>query len=106
MNTTHWHFDLHPNVTNTDKIVRYVAGALLIGAILVVAPAPVGWVALLPLIAIPVVISAIIGWDPIYALFQKLPIPRLSSFKKIRTIKDQRLLTHKVMEPPVAHKAA
>ncbi|MEJ2652634.1 MAG: DUF2892 domain-containing protein [Gammaproteobacteria bacterium] len=77
MNAGKLTFYHHPNVGNVDKIVRYVVGAALIGSILVVAPNQVSWIVLLPLMAIPIVISAIIGWDPIYALFQKLPIPRL-----------------------------
>ena len=80
MNTDKLHFDLNPNVGNVDKLARYAVGATLIGAILVVAPLQVGWIVFLPLIAIPIVISAIIGWDPIYALFQKLPTPQLISF--------------------------
>jgi hypothetical protein len=73
LNTANWHFDLSPNIGNIDTIARYTAGATLIGVLLVAAPTPVGWISLLPLIAIPLVVSAIIGWDPLYALFQKQP---------------------------------
>jgi Inner membrane protein YgaP-like, transmembrane domain len=74
MNTTaKLHYFHHPNIGNVDKLVRYFVGGVLIGSILIVAPTQVGWMALLPLMAIPIVISAIIGWDPIYALFQKQP---------------------------------
>lgn len=72
MSTVKWHYDASPNVGNVDKIVRYVVGITLIAAIFV-SSTPITWIALLPLVAIPVVISAITGWDPIYALFQKLP---------------------------------
>lgn len=71
MNTTHWHFDINPNVGNIDRLVRYVACAALIGTVLVLTPTPAGWTNLLLLTAIPIVISAIVGWDPVYALFQK-----------------------------------
>ena len=81
MNTAKLTFYHHPNVGNVDKLVRYGVGAALIGSILVVAPILIGWIALFPLIAIPIVISAIIGWDPIYALFHKMPTPRLISFE-------------------------
>lgn len=84
MTTTHWHFDLHPNISNRDKVVRYAVGAIAIGAVLATAPANVGWAVLLPLLAIPMVISAIIGWDPVYALFQKLPTDRLAILKAKR----------------------
>lgn len=72
MSTVKWHYDASPNVGNVDKIVRYVVGITLIAAIFV-SSTPITWISLLPLFAIPVVISAITGWDPIYALFQKLP---------------------------------
>ena len=65
MNAGKLTFYHHPNVGNVDKIVRYVVGAALIGSILVVAPNQVGWIVLLPLMAIPIVISAIIRWDTI-----------------------------------------
>ena len=84
MTTTPWHFDLHPNMGNVDKGFRYVTATALIGVVLATAPANVGWGALLPLIAIPLVISAIVGWDPVYALFQKLPTARLALLKAKR----------------------
>jgi len=84
MTTTHWHFDLHPNVGNVDKVVRYITATALIGVVLATAPANIGWGVLLPLVAIPIVISAIIGWDPVYALFQKLPTDRLALLKAKR----------------------
>ncbi|MBI3772883.1 MAG: DUF2892 domain-containing protein [Gammaproteobacteria bacterium] len=80
MNTGKLHFDLNQNMANIDKVARYVVGAALIGAIFVIVPAQASLLVLLPLIAIPIVISAIIGWDPIYALFQKLPIPKRLPF--------------------------
>jgi len=73
MNTTTSNFGHHPNVGNVDKVVRYVIGATLIGITLAITPANMGWTVLLALISIPVFISAIIGWDPLYALFQKQP---------------------------------
>jgi hypothetical protein len=77
MNTHIWQFDLNPNVGAFDKICRYAVGVGLLGVTLAVAPTPIGWVVVLPLVAIPILISAIIGWDPMYAMFQKLPIPKL-----------------------------
>jgi len=76
------HFNLSPNIGIIDKSIRYVVGASLIGVILIATPTPVGWLVLLPLIAIPILISAISGWDPIYALLQKRPTPRFSFFNK------------------------
>ena len=77
-----WHFSLSPNIGIIDKSVRYVVGAALIGVMLMATPTPVGWLVLLPLVAIPIVISAISGWDPIYALLQKRPTSRFSFFNK------------------------
>lgn len=75
MNTTKWHFDFYPNVGEVDKYVRYGIGALLIGSVLVLAPSPMGWDVLMPILAIPIVSSAILSWDPLYALFQKMRTP-------------------------------
>jgi hypothetical protein len=74
--TAKWHFDLNQNIGSTDTLVRYVVGATLIGITMVAptmaAPLPsASWTVLLSLVAIPIVISAIMRWDPIYALFQK-----------------------------------
>lgn len=82
MNKVIWHYDLNENVGLVDKAVRFVLSGVLIGITLLSTQTPVGWAVILPLIAIPIFISAIIGWDPVYALFQKLPIRRLSFFKK------------------------
>ena len=82
MNKAIWHFDLSPNIGIFDKSVRYVVSTALIGAMLIATPTPVGWLVLLPLVAIPIFISAISGWDPIYALLQKRPTPRFSFFNK------------------------
>lgn len=90
MTSTPWHFDLHPNVGNFDKVVRFGVAAAAIAIVLMTAPANVGWAVLLPLIAVPVVISAIIGWDPVYALFQKLPTDRLALLKAKRRSRDGR----------------
>lgn len=75
MNTTKWHFDFYPNMGEVDKYVRYGIGAMLIGSVLILAPSPMGWDVLMPLLAIPIVASAILGWDPLYALFQKMRAP-------------------------------
>lgn len=94
MSTVKWHYDASPNVGNVDKVARYLIGATLIAAIFIVSE-PADWIYLLPLIAIPVVISAITGWDPIYALFQKRPTserspldPKPSSVNEAATAKN------------------
>ena len=56
-----WHFDLNPDVGKFDKYVRSVSGTTLFGVTLVTAPTPVGWMVMLPLIAVPIFITTIIG---------------------------------------------
>lgn len=82
MKNVQWHFDTNPNIGMTDRLVRYVLSATLIGIALVATPTPIGLIVVLPLIAIPIFISAFAGWDPVYALFQKAPAPLFSFFKK------------------------
>ena len=68
-----WHFNLEPNMGRIDKYIRYTVSIELMGAMLLVSPLPVGWLIALPLVAIPVFISAYASWDPLYALMQKQP---------------------------------
>ena len=82
MNKAQWHLDFNPNVGIIDRFARYILSLTLIGIVLVAEQVPVGWVVILPLIAIPIFISAFSAWDPIYALFQKAPAPISSLFKK------------------------
>ena len=77
-----WHYDLEPNIGIIDKSIRYTLGALLIAVILFAAPTTVGWYVLFPLFAIPVIVSAYVGWDPVYALFQKRSTRLASLLKK------------------------
>ena len=53
--------------------------------------------------AIPIVISAIIGWDPIYALLHKLPTPRLISFETTPVAES---ITQDATPPQVEREAA
>ena len=77
-----WHFDLEPNMGRIDRYARYTLSIALIGSMLLVPQTPVGWLVLLPLIAIPIFISAYAGWDPVYALFQKQRTPKFAFFTK------------------------
>ena len=65
-----------------DRVIRVLVGALLIGYIMGVDVDKLGWLSLLPLLAIPVVMTAILSWDPIYGLFnintaKKIPMTTL-----------------------------
>ena len=58
------------NLDNNSRITRALFGAGLIGFVMTTPVAPLGWYAVLPLIAILPIFSAITGWDPIKAMFQ------------------------------------
>lgn len=72
MSTIQWHFNFNPNLGNVDRFARFLIGTAVLVAFLVAAPEFVGWMVILPLLAIPTIISAIIGWDPAYSLFKSL----------------------------------
>lgn len=78
-----WHYDLEPNIGNIDKSIRFGIGVLLIGVILFINTPTLGWYVLFPLFAVPVIVSAYVGWDPLYALFQKRSIRLTSLLKKM-----------------------
>ncbi len=67
-------YGLVSNLGAADRVMRYLVGAALIGSLLLVSAVAsagwhMGWLVLLPLISIPIVISAIMRWDPVYAVF-------------------------------------
>ena len=64
------------NIVN--RITRIVFGSALIGITLTVSAAPLGGFALLPLIAIPVILSGLYGENPIGELSAK-PVNTLKS---------------------------
>ena len=57
------------NLGITDREVRVLVGVGMIAAVMFFAPAPIGLWSLLALVAIPLVITGMIGLDPLYALF-------------------------------------
>lgn len=68
-------YGLRSNLGRTDRTVRYLVGAILIGTLLILnvtgaTGESVGWLVLMPLLSIPIVISAIMRWDPVYAMFR------------------------------------
>ncbi|KPJ91887.1 MAG: hypothetical protein AMJ53_10500 [Gammaproteobacteria bacterium SG8_11] len=62
---------MDPNLSFTDRQIRFVIGAIMIGSVLFVASAPMGMWSLVALASIPFIASAIIGWDPLYAIAGK-----------------------------------
>lgn len=75
MNIYQSRFGLKTNLGKSDRLLRYLAGAVLIGLLLIMSATAatdwsVGWLVLLPLLSIPIVISAIMRWDPVYAMLR------------------------------------
>lgn len=60
---------LAPNMSYQDRQIRIVTGSALIVALMMAAPTPVDLWGLVALIAIPIIASGIVAWDPFYALF-------------------------------------
>lgn len=56
------------NMSDGDRAIRTLIGAILIGAVMISNGATLAWPGVLILLAIPLLITAIIGWDPLYAL--------------------------------------
>jgi len=56
------------NLSFTDRELRIIFGAASILAVMLIVPSPMGWWSLLALAAVPVIVTAITGWDPLYAL--------------------------------------
>jgi hypothetical protein len=55
-----------PNVGTVDRIARFAVGALLLASAL--SSTEIVWQSITALLAIPVIMSAIMSWDPLYAL--------------------------------------
>jgi hypothetical protein len=60
---------LTPNISYQNRQVRILTGCALIVALMITAPTPLGLWGLAALVAIPLVGSGIIAWDPFHALF-------------------------------------
>ena len=59
---------LSPNISYQDRQIRILTGFSIILAFMLWAPTPLGFWGLAALMAIPIVASGIIAWDPFYAL--------------------------------------
>jgi hypothetical protein len=70
------------NVGMTDSAVRLAVGSAMIGGFMLFSPTPVGWTVLLPLLAIPVIVTSIIGWCPTYSV-AKVNTSRVYKVKKV-----------------------
>lgn len=59
------------NLNFTDRQIRYVVGAALLAIPLLVQPETMGLWTIMILSSIPVITTAILGWDPLYAVLGK-----------------------------------
>ncbi|WP_455376063.1 YgaP family membrane protein [Kaarinaea lacus] len=57
------------NVSVSDAVTRYLLGTVLIMATMMFTNVADPWLVVLALIAVPIIQSAIMLWDPMYALF-------------------------------------
>ena len=57
------------NVSVSDAVTRYVLGSVLILVTMLYTNVTDPWLVILSLIAVPIIHTAIMLWDPIYALF-------------------------------------
>ena len=62
---------MSPNLSFSDRQIRFVIGATLIAATLIVTPETMGLWSIVALASIPFIAMAIIGWDPLYAIAGK-----------------------------------
>lgn len=60
-----------PNLSFTDRQIRYLGGIALIAVPLMLAPETLGMWSVMVLSSIPLIATAILGWDPLYALAGK-----------------------------------
>jgi len=57
------------NVGITERAIRYVLTAMLVGVVFV-AKGPFTWEVYAPLLSVYTFVTAVMGWDPIYELFE------------------------------------
>jgi len=75
------------NVGKTDTITRYVIGITLLVATLVFASSPIGIVVYVPIVAAVLILSSILGWDPIYAAFKLNTLEQVENLPKAVVLK-------------------
>ena len=59
---------LSPNISYEGREIRILTGSALLITFMIASPVPVGLWSLVALVAIPIIASGIIGWDPVHAL--------------------------------------
>lgn len=62
---------MQPNISFTERQIRFVIGATMIAVGLMAQPETMGMWSIVLLASIPFITMAIVGWDPVYALMGK-----------------------------------
>ena len=62
---------MKPNLSFSDRQLRFVIGTTMIAATLIVAPETLGMWSIALLASVPLIAMAITGWDPLYAIAGK-----------------------------------
>ena len=60
------------NISMSNRAVRVLLGCSMVGIVFFSNSVPLGWLAMLPLIAIYPLMTGVLGWDPVYAAFRRL----------------------------------
>jgi len=65
-------FYLYGVTSKTGRAARFIIGSALIAITMLDPVEPIGWFDIYALIAIPIIVSAAIGWDPLLAIYRTL----------------------------------
>ena len=71
MSTARQRHFMEPNLSFTGRQIRFVLGAAMVVSVLFVEPQAMEMWSLVALASIPFIASAIVGWDPFYAITGK-----------------------------------
>lgn len=61
-------------ISKFGRLLRFAIGGALIAITMFDPAEPIGWFDIYALLGIPVIVSAIIGWDPLVALYRALMV--------------------------------
>ena len=98
------------NLSISDAVTRYLLGAILILVTMLYTSVGDPWLIVLSLIAVPIIHSAIMLWDPIYALLDigthRQPVNALNGVAQIIPLQSKGNETHPKLPDGGSKKAA